>query len=184
MQKEKKVVFIEDDDTYLEAYHYLLEKLRQLQSFQFAAPTVLYDKESASEVIDGWLKEPKTAPDLVFLDLILPKTFAFYREIQEERTRLKKSISPTENRMDTMAGITLYDVIRGNDSNSQTRIERPEQLTRLPIIILTANYRLAPSTRANRLDDKYLLWIDKPFIPEDVAGIVEKFLNNCWDKTK
>jgi len=49
-------------------------------------------------------------------------------------------------------------------------------LTQLPIVILTANYRLAPSIRANMLDDEFLLWIDKPFIPEDTAKIVDDFM--------
>ena len=67
--------------------------------------------------------------------------------------------------MDTRAGIELYVNIRAK-----------EQLTQLPIVILTANYRLAPSIRANMLDDEFLLWIDKPFIPEDAAKIVDDFM--------
>jgi len=179
MSDNLKVVFIEDDDTYCRAYK---DMIGEMKLFHFSVPEILYDKASASEVIDRWINNPETVPDLLFLDLILPKTREHFNKIQEKRQKKKINISLTDDCMDTMAGIELYFKIRA--TNSRTGSAHPKKLTQLPIVILTANYRLAPSIRANMLDDEFLLWIDKPFIPEDVAGTVEEFMKNTRDKVK
>ena len=182
MPENLKVVFIEDEKIFIDAYQ---DMSTEMKLFRFSDPEIVHDKASASEAIDGWINNPGTVPSLLFLDLILPKTLKYHNKIQEEQQKNKTKISLTDNRMDTMGGIELFRKIRGYDSNMVAKPTRhPEPLTQLPIIILTANYRLAPSIRANMLDDEFLLWIDKPFIPEDVAGIVDEFMKDSRDKVK
>jgi hypothetical protein len=162
------VFFIEDEEIYIDTYK---ELLKEMGDYQFSIPVVINDEKSALVAIKKWASNPNSVPDLLFLDLILPKTLADYKDIQNNQNP-NSYVSEADNHMDTDAGIAIYDKIRG----SGTKSKKHPELCLLPIIILTADYRLAPSTRANMLDDEYLLWIDKPFLPEDKAGKVSEFL--------
>jgi|GEM_PF-3045748 len=183
MTKKIKVLFIEDDRAYIETHIDLLREVASLEGmerFQFDHTSLFHDREitreTASAEIDTWKKNPEMVPGLLFLDIILPTCSENKEKLQEEQEDFQYTTATTNGCKDTTAGILLYRIIRGLDKNNRVFPDHPKELTQLPIIILTANYRLAPSTRASMQGDKYLLWIDKPFIPEDVAGIVGNFL--------
>jgi len=177
---KKKIIFIEDENNYIEAYQ---KPLGLIQGFLFDTPEIYHDKESASKKINDWEKDQTTTPDLVFLDLILPTTPKIYDEFKDEQDFSKKSVAMMQGDIDSNAGIELYRKIRGLGPIFQ-RTKDTKHLIQLPIIILTANYRLPPSTRANMQDDVYLCWIDKPFKPKVAAGIVKKFLMKHSNKTE
>lgn len=124
MSDKLKVVFIEDEDIYIDTYNELLHEIERIKNFHFDQPGEYRDKKSALNVIDGWGTNPETTPDLVFLDLILPITPEIFQE-KNERKKQNQSSSIPEDSMDTRAGIELYNGIRAK-----------EQLTQLPIIIL------------------------------------------------
>jgi len=84
---KKKIIFVEDENYYIVAYKKLLGLI---QSFQFDTPEICHDKESALKKVDNWEKDQTTTPDLVFLDLILPKTPKIYEAFKDEQDFSKK----------------------------------------------------------------------------------------------
>lgn len=163
-----RCVFIEDEDTFLNAYNALVDDINNSSSdFQLKVPDeteVIRDLDTAQKNVQSWIDSATNIPELIFLDIILPKTAKNHKQIKDDFSQ-DKPVSLSDDRIDINAGLAIYDAIR-----------EAECLKTIPIIILTANYRLPPSLRNNMLDDEYLLWIDKPIIPEDIVLPVVEFI--------
>ena len=159
MKKKLQVLYIENDVEYVTTYN---ELLSGMLSFEFNDPEVVYDKQTALNKIEQWRMDIQEIPDVIFLDLILPEHGASCRK---------------DDMHSTDAGIDIYQKIRGiEEFGIESYNDHPAKLTNLPIVVLTTNYRVPPDKRAKMCKDNCLYLIDKPFIPDDVANVVNNFI--------
>ena len=154
-----KILFIEDEQVFNDAYHYIVKIWREkgLTISKILPP--IHDLQSAKDEINKWKENPDCIPNLIFLDIILPKTKEDYLSIQNETPSLD------DKRLEQLAGIEVFEEISNFCKDKQKNIS---------IIILTANYRLPLEARKVLLERESLkvYWADKPFIPEDVAEML------------